>query len=63
MKKTVMVFAWFVNLISAKAQKSIYNSYPVYKGTDLGLTFSSKNKIFKIWAPTAEKAKMIFYKE
>src|SRR6187431_1238579 len=63
MKKTVMVFAWLFNLFSAKAQKSIYDSYPVYKGTDLGLTFSSKNKIFKIWAPTAEQAELIFYEE
>jgi pullulanase len=63
MKKTLMVFAWLFNLFSAKAQKSIYDSYPVYKGKDLGLTFSSKNKIFKIWAPTAEKAQLIFYKE
>lgn len=58
-----MVFAWLINLFSAKAQKSIYDSYPVYKGNDLGLTFSSKNKVFKIWAPTAEQAQLIFYKE
>ncbi|HET6769396.1 MAG TPA: type I pullulanase, partial [Chitinophagaceae bacterium] len=63
MKKTLMVFAWLFNLFSAKAQKSIYDSYPFYKGNDLGLTFSSKNKIFKIWAPTAEQAQLIFYKE
>ena len=58
-----MVFAWLVNIFSAKAQKSIYDSYPIYKGSDLGLTFSSKNKIFKIWAPTAEQAQLLFYKE
>ena len=58
-----MVFAWLVNIFSAKAQKSIYDSYPVYKGNDLGLSFSSKNKIFKIWAPTAEQVQLLFYKE
>ena len=63
MKKTLMVFAWLVNIFSAKAQKSIYDSYPVYKGNDLGLTYSSKNNVFKIWAPTAEQAQLIFYKE
>ena len=63
MKKTLMVFAWLFNIFSAKAQKSIYDTYPVYKGDDLGLTFSSKNKIFKIWAPTAEQAQIMFYKE
>ncbi|HEU5166930.1 MAG TPA: type I pullulanase [Chitinophagaceae bacterium] len=63
MKKTLMLFAWLFNIFSTKAQKSIYDSYPVYKGNDLGLTFSSKNKIFKIWAPTAEQALLILYKE
>ena len=58
-----MVFAWLFNIFSAKAQKSIYDTYPVYKGNDLGLTFSSKNKIFKMWAPTAEQAQITFYKE
>ena len=58
-----MLFAWLFNIFSTKAQKSIYDSYPVYKGNDLGLTFSSKNKIFKIWAPTAEQALLILYKE
>ena len=56
-----MVFAWLVNIFSAKAQKSIYDAYPVYKGADLGLTYSSKSSLFRIWAPTAEKAQIIFY--
>ena len=49
-------------LFSAKAQKSIYDSYPVYKGNDLGLTYSPKQSIFRIWSPTAEKAQIVFYK-
>ena len=57
-----MVFAWLVNIFSAKAQKSIYDSYPIYKGNDLGLTYSSNSSLFRIWAPTAEKAQIIFYK-
>ncbi|HEV8270762.1 MAG TPA: type I pullulanase [Chitinophagaceae bacterium] len=61
MKKLLMVFAWLVNIFSAKAQKSIYDSYPFYKGNDLGLTYSSKFSLFRIWAPTAEKAEIIFY--
>ena len=58
-----MVFAWLFNLFSAKAQKSIYDSYPVYKGNDLGLTYTKTQSAFRIWAPTAEKAQLIFYKE
>jgi pullulanase len=61
MKKTLMVFAWLFNIFSAKAQKTIYDSYPVYKGTDLGLAYSLKSSLFRIWAPTAEKAQIIFY--
>jgi len=56
-----MVFAWLVNIFSAKAQKSIYDAYPVYKGNDLGLTYSSDFSVFRTWAPTAEKAQIIFY--
>jgi len=56
-----MVFAWLVNLFSAKAQKSIYDTYPVYKGSDLGLTYGHKLSSFRIWAPTATEAELIFY--
>jgi len=63
MKGTLMIISWLLYTLSAKAQKSIYDAYPVYKGTDLGLTYSPKESGFKIWAPTAEKAQLIFYKE
>jgi len=61
MKKALMIFAWLFNIFSAKAQKSVYDSYPVYRGNDLGLTYSPKESVFKIWAPTAEKAQLVFY--
>jgi len=63
MKGTLMIISWLLYTLSAKAQKSIYDAYPVYKGTDLGLTYSPKESVFKIWAPTAENAQLIFYKE
>jgi hypothetical protein len=58
MKKTLMLFAWLFNIFSAKAQKSIYDSYSIDKGNDLGLTYSSRSSL--IWAPTAEKVHLIF---
>jgi len=61
MKKSLMLFAWLFNVFSAKAQKTIYDSYPVYKGPDLGLIYSSKSSLFRVWAPTAEKVQIIFY--
>ena len=55
-----MILFGLLNFIFSKTQ-SIYDSYPVYKGNDLGLTYSSKSSLFRIWAPTAEKAQIIFY--
>jgi pullulanase len=60
MKTTLMLFAWLFNIFSVKAQKSIYDTYPVYKGNDLGLIYSPKSSLFRIWAPTAEKVRLIF---
>lgn len=61
MRKTIMIISWLLYTFSAKSQKTIYDSYPVYKGNDLGLTYSKKQSTFRIWAPTAEKAQLIFY--
>lgn len=35
--------------------------YPVYQGDDLGLTYTPQQSIFKIWSPTADAARIIFY--
>ena len=61
MKQTLMIISWLLYIFSAKAQKSIYDSFPVYKGNDLGLTYTRSQSTFRIWAPTAEKAQLIFY--
>ena len=61
MKGTLMIISWLLYTFSAKTQRSIYNTYPVYKGTDLGLIYTPKMSTFKIWAPTAEQALLVFY--
>ena len=61
MKVTLMIISWLLYTFPAKAQKSIYDAYPVYKGNDLGLTYSKNQSTFRIWAPTAEKAQLLFY--
>jgi len=61
MKVTLMIISWLLYIFPAKAQKSIYDAYPVYKGNDLGLTYSKNQSTFRIWTPTAEKAQLIFY--
>ena len=40
-----------------------FDSYPVYDGTDLGLTYSTKKSVFKIWSPPARQALIHIYKE
>ena len=51
----------FASLTHSTAQESKI-SYPVYSGSDLGLTYSQKASTFKIWAPTATAAKLNVYK-
>lgn len=51
----------FASLTHSTAQESKI-SYPVYSGSDLGLTYSQKASTFKIWAPTATAAKLNLYK-
>jgi pullulanase len=63
MKRYIMALGFIAQLFTGKAQKNDYSRYPVYKGTDLGLTYSSKQSFFRIWAPTAEKAELLLYKE
>lgn len=38
-----------------------FEDYPVYAGNDLGLTFTPNQSTFKIWAPTADMARIHFY--
>ncbi len=59
----ILLTGWLFNLFSVKAQKTIYDSYPVYKGNDLGLVYSPNRSDFRIWSPPAEKAELLFYKE
>ncbi len=38
-----------------------FEKYPVYEGTDLGLSYAPQASTFKIWAPTAEQARIHLY--
>ncbi|MDA3891625.1 MAG: type I pullulanase [Salinivirgaceae bacterium] len=38
-------------------------TYPVYEGTDLGLSYAPNATVFKIWAPTAKQVKLKIYDE
>ncbi len=38
-----------------------FDDYPVYTGTDLGLTYYPNQSTFKVWAPAAEALQIHFY--
>jgi pullulanase len=61
MKNMIVFVLLFASLTHSTAQESKI-SYPVYTGSDLGLTYSQKASTFKIWAPTATAAKLNLYK-
>jgi len=61
MKNMIVFVLLFASLTHITAQEN-KNSYPAYKGPDLGLTYSLKASTFKIWAPTATDAKLNLYK-
>jgi pullulanase len=46
-----------------KIDKSDFDSYPVYSGDDLEVNYSSVKTNFRIWAPTADEAKVLIYTE
>lgn len=59
-----MLVSFVVQIFStAKAQTNGFNGFPVYKGKDLGLQWSPKQSVFKIWAPTAKHVELRLYKD
>lgn len=57
-----MLFGFIAQLFSGRAQKVNYDSYPIYKGDDLGLTYTKSESRFKIWSPKAKKVYLTIYK-
>ncbi len=50
-------------LMNKTNAQEVKENYPVYTGKDLGLVYHKAFSVFKIWAPTAEQAELLFYKE
>src|SRR5437763_16667293 len=63
MKNALLSVFLLIILLPVDAQVNKYASYPIYKGTHLGLTYSPVQSFFRIYAPTAEKAQLIFYQQ
>lgn len=62
MKKISLAVTLLI-IMNLSFSQTDFSNYPVYFEKDLGLTYSKEFSIFKIWAPTAEKAELLFYKE
>ncbi|MDO9155668.1 MAG: type I pullulanase, partial [Sediminibacterium sp.] len=58
--QNILLFLLLLIATFAFAQDQTGN-YPIYKGNDLGLTYSPKASKFKIWAPTAKAARINLY--
>ena len=59
--QNILLFFLLIIATFAVAQDPTVN-YPVYKGNDLGLSYTPKAATFKIWAPTATAVRINFYK-
>ena len=61
MNKIIFILVLLTNCFMSKAQLNKYDSYPVYAGNDLGLSYSTLQSFFRIWAPTAQEVKLFLY--
>jgi pullulanase len=43
--------------------KNDFNNYPVYAGNDLEVNYSPEKTAFRIWAPTADEAKVLIFED
>ncbi len=56
-----LIIVLMVTSFMSKAQPNKYDSYPVYTGKDLGLTYTPQQSVFRIWSPSAQQAKLFLY--
>ncbi len=61
MKRFLVIGLAFMTNPAGLAQQPVSGSYPVYDGTDLGLVYNKKASFFRIWAPSATKARLMIY--
>jgi pullulanase len=52
-----------ISCTEEKLNKDDFNNYPIYSGDDLEVIYSPEKTSFRIWAPTADEAKVLIYKE
>src|SRR5437868_3953804 len=60
MKRFLLPLFSCMLFIKGQSQNNV-DSFPEYKGKDLGLTYSTKKSSFRVWAPTAEMVQLNVY--
>lgn len=60
MKQLWMLMAWFAFSSAVDAQYK-FETYPTYKGSDLGLTYTPASSVFRIWSPPASAVELKLY--
>lgn len=63
MKSFAFFYFFMVLLQQHTAAQNQYDQYPVYKGSDLGLTHTSQSSVFRIWSPPATEVELRLYME
>jgi len=60
---TISLFATMLSSYSPENNPASFDDYPVYTGSDLGVTYSAKGTVFKVWAPKATEVVLRLYAE
>jgi len=58
-----MLAGLVISFLTARTQTKDFSSYPVYTGTDLGLSYTPRQSSFRIWSPPADNAQLLIYKD
>ena len=58
---TNLVLLMFLSSFKPVQNTDPFTNYPTYTGNDLGVSYSSKATVFKVWAPMASAVKLRLY--
>jgi len=57
----MVLLAALLSSCNSTPHYATYNDYPVYEGSDLELSYTPESSKFRVWAPTADEVKVLFY--
>ncbi len=57
----MVLLAGLMSACNSTPHYATYNDYPVYEGSDLGLSYTPESSKFRVWAPTADQVKILLY--